>query len=1115
MEQRQKHSGLADPIGGAPAREVTEMTSFPHDRDTLHKSDLFRACFADAALGLSITDLQGRFLDLNPAYCAITGYSKAELWDLNFQAITHPDDLPGTLANIGSLIAGEIPLFVMEDRYMRKGGVVVWVENTVSLIRGEDERPLNLVWISQDISARKQLEAELSKAKEFSETLIQTANTIILGLDTDGKIKILNRAAEEITGYSLLELKEKNWFETLVPKERYPDVWQGFSQLVTGGANKTFENPILTKSGQERHILWHNNQVAVDGKVVAIISFGTDVTERKAAEEALRIAEQRYRDIFENAGEGIFQTTPEGQYIAANPALARIHGFDSPEELISSLRDISREVYVDPTRRDEFKRLLEKDGIVRGFEHQIFRHDGTRIWISVNARGVRDERGRILYYEGTTQDITERKRAEQSLRASEERYRKLAENFPNGAVITYDRDLRVTFMAGGSLRENGFSPDSFVGKSLEEITSPDVVAEVTPHLRSAFAGRIEIYEAALPNGRTYLSTVAPLLDENGLINEILVISQNITERKQAQEELRESEERYKDLIENSRELICTHDLNGVVLSANPAAAAAVGYELDELVGQKNVREILAPEVRHQFDEYMARLCRDGATSGHMLVSTKSGERRVWEYYNSLRTEGVAVPIVRGIARDITDRKRTEDALRESESFRRAIVASEPECVKLVAPDFTIVDMNPAGLSMMGAVSKEQVVGKPMLPLIAPEWRDTFKQMHERVCQGESVIAEFEIIGLTGVRRWMETHAAPLRNSESIVIGQLAITRDITERKRADESLQLFRNLIDQSNDAIEVIDPITFRFIDCNQSAYRSLGYSREEFLSLTVFDIDPLIDRSTIARLDEQLGESNAATLESLHRRKDGTTFPVEINVKLVRLERDYRLAVVRDITGRKSAEEALRESEERYRELFENAKDAIYVHDLGGRYTSVNRAAEQLSGFTREEILGKHFSNFVSPRDLKQVRTNLCRKLDEENETIYDVDLVTRTGQRVPVEVSSRLIYENGVAVGVQGTARDITDRKRAQEALRIYSQRLIQAQEAEREKIARELHDEIGQVLTAVRINLQSIQRSRGANENARPLTKASALSMKRWAACASFRSSCVHRCSTTWV
>jgi PAS domain S-box-containing protein len=178
----------------------------------------------------------------------------------------------------------------------------------------------------------------------------------------------------------------------------------------------------------------------------------------------------------------------------------------------------------------------------------------------------------------------------------------------------------------------------------------------------------------------------------------------------------------------------------------------------------------------------------------------------------------------------------------------------------------------------------------------------------------------------------------------MVIGQLAITLDITERKCAEESLKLFRNLIDQSSDAIEVIDPITFRFVDCNESAHRSLGYSREEFLSLTIFDIDPLATPSSIARSNEEMKESGSATFESVHCRKDGATFPVEINVKLVELEKIYRLAVVRDITGRKQAQEALRQSEERYRELFDNAKDAIYVHDLSGRYVSLTAPPRNL---------------------------------------------------------------------------------------------------------------------------------------------------------------------------
>jgi len=178
--------------------------------------------------------------------------------------------------------------------------------------------------------------------------------------------------------------------------------------------------------------------------------------------------------------------------------------------------------------------------------------------------------------------------------------------------------------------------------------------------------------------------------------------------------------------------------------------------------------------------------------------------------------------------------------------------------------------------------------------------------------------------------------------------------------------------------------------------------------------------------------------------------------------------------ISERKRAEAALRVSEERYRELFENARDAIYVHDLSGTYTSINRAAEILSGYSREEVLGKNFARFIASEHLSKVREKLCTKRVQQGETTYEVELIAKDGRRVPVEVSSRSIYENGVEVGVQGTARDITERKRAREAREMFSRRLIEAQEEERLRIARELHDQIGQVLTAVKMNLEHVQR-----------------------------------------
>src|SRR5439155_581230 len=425
-------------------------------------------------------------------------------------------------------------------------------------------------------------------------------------------------------------------------------------------------------------------------------------------------------------------------------------------------------------------------------------------------------------------------RAEQSLRESEERFRQMAEHFEDVIWIT-DKNLEnVLYINPAYEKIFGRSCESLYQhlNSFLEAVHPEDRAGVEQMLERQRAGEQKPFEYRIvrPDGsvRWILRRSFPIRDNDGQVLRLAGIGQDVTERKRVEAEVRQSEERYRDLVENSRELICVHDLDGLILSANRATLEVLGYDPSEFGGKKNLRDILAPEVRDQFNDYMDRILTEKATSGLMLVQTSSGERRVLEYYNSLRIEGVENPIVRGIARDITERRRAEDALRESE-----------------------------------------------------------------------------------------------------------------------------------------------------------------------------------------------------------------------------------------------------ERYRELFENAKDAIYVHDLSGRYVSVNRAAEELSGYRREEIIGKHFSNFVAPINLKDVRKNLCRKLDDARETAYEVDIITRGRHRVPVEIVSRLSYENGVAVGIQGTARDITERKRAQEALRTFSQRVIDAQEAERQSIARELHDEIGQVLTAVRINLQTVR------------------------------------------
>jgi PAS domain S-box-containing protein len=316
----------------------------------------------------------------------------------------------------------------------------------------------------------------------------------------------------------------------------------------------------------------------------------------------------------------------------------------------------------------------------------------------------------------------------------------------------------------------------------------------------------------------------------------------------------------------------------------------------------------------------------------------------------------------------------------------------------------------------------------------------------------------------------------------LIVGEASI--GITELRQAEEALveseERFRQMADNFEDVIWITDRDIKKILYINPAYEKVFGRSRESLYEcLTSFA--EAVHPDDLARMERMLERQRHGDLTPVEYRiirPDGSvrwmlrrSFPIRNKDGEV-----YRLAgIAQDITERRRVQEELRESEERYRELFENARDAIYVHDLGGRYTSVNRAAEELSGYRREEIIGRHYSNFVAPDHLKYARESFCQKLDETLETTYEAEIISKNGRRTPVEISSRMIYENGVPVGIQGTARDISERKQTQEALRVYSRALIEAQENERQNIARELHDEIGQVLTAVRINLEAIRGS----------------------------------------
>jgi PAS domain S-box-containing protein len=247
------------------------------------------------------------------------------------------------------------------------------------------------------------------------------------------------------------------------------------------------------------------------------------------------------------------------------------------------------------------------------------------------------------------------------------------------------------------------------------------------------------------------------------------------------------------------------------------------------------------------------------------------------------------------------------------------------------------------------------------------------------------------------------------------------------------TLERYRLLSQHARDIVLFVRP-DGRIGEANDAAVAAYGYSRDELLCLTVFDLrDPATTGDVPAQMLQ--ADSRGITFETRHRRKDGSTFPVEVSSRGAEVSGErLLLGIVRDASERQQAQAALRDSEERYRDLFENANDVIYTLDLEGRLTDVNRRAEETFGYSRAECLGRSVLTVIPPEQHARMFEALRRKLGGEGSpTTYELEVIGKDGRRVPLEVSSRLIIRDGRPVGIQGIARDVSERKRAEAALR----------------------------------------------------------------------------------
>jgi PAS domain S-box-containing protein len=304
--------------------------------------------------------------------------------------------------------------------------------------------------------------------------------------------------------------------------------------------------------------------------------------------------------------------------------------------------------------------------------------------------------------------------------------------------------------------------------------------------------------------------------------------------------------------------------------------------------------------------------------------------------------------------EIAERKQAEAALAGERMLLGTLVEHLPVAVYLKDAAGRKTLSNPADIRLCGVASEADILGKTDTELFRREQAAVFQADEKQVINtGQPMLnREEQLTGSDGSIRWLLTSKVPLIDAVGRVTGLAGIGLDITERKRAEESLKLFRTLLDHSNETIEVLDPKTGRFLDVNERGCLDSGYSREEYLARQVFDLDAMLTPAGFADSVAAVRKSGRLTWLGIHQRKDGSTFPVEINLAYVRLDRDYLIAMVRDITERKQAEE----SHARLATAVEQAAEIIVITDIKGTIQYVNPAFEKTTGYTCAEALGKN---------------------------------------------------------------------------------------------------------------------------------------------------------------
>lgn len=853
----------------------------------------------------------------------------------------------------------------------------------------------------------------------------------ILCMDAEGRIVYANEP-----GCSWLHCKPEQvtalWLcdSAVGTKASWQQLW--LELQTSGSCTLEMESPAGGAETATAHWTLHYVRFAEKQCAIAILRGIDGERDRQTYSVCHR---SNFQAIFEGVETGILIIDPESHRIVdANPVAQRLIGAPLQETVGAVCHS-----FVCPAEAGHCP-VTDLGQTVDNSERVLLTASRERRFIIKTVRPVELD-GRRYLLESFV-DVTEQKRSEKALEQRTSYLNTLIETNPLGTVVL-DKDEHVEMSNSAFERLFLFSREDLLGKSLHESIIPQELAEESDRFTRACMERRSVQVTSRRRRKDNILVDVKIygvpLIIGSEVHGILAIYQDITGRKQIEAELRESENRFRTAFEDGPYGMCITDLNGRFLHANSALCRMLGYSPEELAAG-GWQQITHPDDIESSRQVAIQLSQGVETT---LELTKRYLHKqggvIWVHLKiSLVKDGMGKPS-HYIAQieDITQGKRADEA----QAFLASLVESSQDAIVGTSPEGTVMSWNRGAAELYG-YSAEEMIGKSIAVVIPADRTNDLSHALEKIRKGER-ISGFETfrVGKDGSRVEVSLALSPVFDRNGKVTGLASIARDITLRKQAEQALQSseekFRQLAENISEVFWMM-PASGHEITYVSPAYEQVwGRSSEELYCNPMAWSESIHPDDLSAALETFARQLKGEQIDSIYRIRTGDgqqrwirdrAFPVrDQNGQLTRI-----VGLAEDVSARKEAEESLRASEERYRELFENASDLVYTFDLDLHITSLNRLAEQTIGYSRDEALQMNLRQLLA-QEVHGLEWAVAQLIAVQAPTKIELDIRAKDGRRLKLEMNPRLIYREGKPVGIQAIARDITGRDVAEMELR----------------------------------------------------------------------------------